>query len=189
MDLLGLPKLPHPCEECALSGIRHSRQSTQRAVPVPARNYRWGCNIVGKFHATTKDPKAKQYAPVVVDYHTNFCWIRTMKQKSETLTKFKQIVHEAKLETWPDSVIFGTALQEMLYCSSAKIKKYLCPFLPQVFLPNCEQTQTLYSNLRLLTTSAWQTAPVSSTRYPAINSTMGKWNTLLGCSKRRCTQF
>ena len=73
MDLLGLPKLPHPCEECALSGIRHSRQSTQRPVPVPARNYRWGCDIVGKFHAASKDPKAKQYALVVVDYHTNFC--------------------------------------------------------------------------------------------------------------------
>ena len=127
MDLLSLPKLPHPCEECALSGIRHSRQSTQRPVLVPARNYRWGCDIVGKFHATSKDPKAKQYALVVVDYHTNFCWIRTMKQKSETLTKFKQIVHEAKLETLPDSVIFDTALKGdalLQFCKDQKISVF-----------------------------------------------------------------
>ena len=54
LQKLGLKKLGLPCKECALSGIRRESQSTNRPVPVPAKNYRWGCDIVGKFLSTDK---------------------------------------------------------------------------------------------------------------------------------------
>ena len=52
--LLGLKPLKEPCKECALSGIRRVAKSTHRAVPMPFRNYRWGCDIVGKMRPNTK---------------------------------------------------------------------------------------------------------------------------------------
>ena len=161
----------------------------QRPVPVPARNYRWGYDIVGKFHANTKDPKAKQYALVVVDYHTNFCWIRTMKQKSEILTKFKHIVHEAKLETLPDSVIFGSALQGdalLQFCKDQKISVSFPAAAAGIPTKLRTDSDTIFKF-----TSFEEFCIANGTGIehssPGDQFYNGKWNISLECSKRKCT--
>ena len=103
--LLGLKPLKEPCKECALSGIRRVAKSTHRAVPMPFRNYRWGCDIVGKMRPNTKG--GHQYALVVIDYHTNYCWCMPMHTKSQTLSTFKRIIAEAKTECRPNELDLG----------------------------------------------------------------------------------
>ena len=68
--LLGLKPLKETFKECALAGKRRSHKSDSKQPPVPSKNYRWGCDIVGKMrqHHTGPGP---QYALVVIDYHAN----------------------------------------------------------------------------------------------------------------------
>ena len=55
-------------------------------------------------------PNAKegyQYALVVIDYHTNYCWCRLMYTKSETLYSFKKIIADVKAECKPNELDVG----------------------------------------------------------------------------------
>ena len=122
-EMLGLPKLKNPCKECSLAGIKKKAKSSNRPEDPPARNYRWGCDIVGKFRPKEKS-RCDQYALIVVDYHTSYCWVRIMKSKTETLAKFKEIMHEAKAELMPEEVVYGK-FTEGDYSMSKDLVEYL----------------------------------------------------------------
>ena len=154
--LLGLKPLKEPCKECALAGIRRSHKSHNMQPPVPSKNYRWGCDIVGKMRPHHRDA-APQYALVVIDYHTNYVWFKAMDTKSETLSAFKKIIAEAKAECRPNELEIGClgeqesrqflsgALQE--YCDRKNIPLRLRTdadkiFKSQAFCKFCEQNDT-----------------------------------------------
>ena len=67
-----------------------------------------------------------QYSLVVIDYHSNKVWNRNYCSKSETLSKFKEIMHAAKHEAMPDEIQCGNhplvseSIQD--YCKDHKIK-------------------------------------------------------------------
>jgi transposase InsO family protein len=132
LDLLGLKKLGNPCKECGLSGQKRSKKSTNRQQPVSSVNYRWGCDIIGKMHPKEKGRSKLQYALVVVDYYTGHCWTRSYHSKAETLSKFKEIMKQARHEMTPDQVVFGRYTKEgrfantgvEQFCKDHKIKAH-----------------------------------------------------------------
>ena len=78
---------------------------------------------MGKFN-DNGDKDLDHFALVVIDYHIDYCWMRPMKTKSETLSKFRQIVHEAQMETLPDDIVGGLDLKgsELVqFCKENKV--------------------------------------------------------------------
>jgi transposase InsO family protein len=126
LNLLGLAALKDNCKECALAGLKRTAKSTARQTPVPEVNYRWGCDIIGKMRPKEKGKNVMQYSLVVIDYHSNKVWNRNYHSKSETLSKFKEIMHAAKHEAMPDEIQCGDhpLVSESIkdYCKDHKIK-------------------------------------------------------------------
>ena len=107
MEKLGLPKLRHSCKECAIGGIRRADKPINRNEPVAEINYRWGVDLVGKFRPKVTTKGVNHYTMIVVDYYTGYCWHREMEYKSESLSKFKEILAQAKSDVDPEHLLGG----------------------------------------------------------------------------------